>query len=159
MAAERLKAALRAMLQEFRVDYLALYPATVLKDYGDMTLDLRADNPNLPELVKVPLRTFLPGVSVEVLPNSRVLLGFENGDPARPVAQLFDGGSLKNLTITATRTVTVNAPTVNLAGTEGTGVLLQGQSLTFKFDANPIANVLVTGTVQAGGSAKVKGVQ
>jgi hypothetical protein len=45
----------------------------------------------------VPLRVGLPGFVVEVPPGARVLLGFDNGDPQRPYASLFDPGSVKSI--------------------------------------------------------------
>jgi len=40
----------------------------------------------------VPLRVFLPGAYVRVKSGSRVLLGFEGGNPERPVAYLWEAG-------------------------------------------------------------------
>lgn len=94
MQRERLKAALRALVREPRVDYLALYPATVLQDHGDMHLDLQPDDPRLPPMTHVPLRVFLPGAYVRVRSGSRVLIGFEGADPAKPVAYLWEAGGV-----------------------------------------------------------------
>ncbi|PZA07755.1 MULTISPECIES: hypothetical protein [unclassified Meiothermus] len=85
---ERLKQALREITRDGRIDYQALYPARVLVDHGDMTLDLEPDDAKLPLLVRVPLRVFLPGAYVKVRPGARTLLSFENGDPAQPAAHL-----------------------------------------------------------------------
>lgn len=90
---ERLKQALREITRDGRIDYQALYPARVLEDHGDMTLDLRPDLAALPELERVPLRPLVPGAFVKVRPGARVLLAFE-GDPSRPAAHLWQVGSL-----------------------------------------------------------------
>ncbi len=91
---ERAKRALRLLTRPEELDYALLYPSTVLKDHGDMHLDLRPDNAALPDLVRVPLRLFLPGAYVRVRPQGRVLLGFEEANPARPVAYLWEAGAV-----------------------------------------------------------------
>lgn len=100
MQTERLKRSLRMLTREPRIDYLALYPARVLVDHGDMRLDLESDDPRLPLLVRVPLRVFLPGAYVKVRPGSRVLLGFEGANPANPVAYLWEAGGTVIVEIT-----------------------------------------------------------
>ncbi len=82
------------MTRPEELDYALLYPSTVLKDHGDMHLDLRPDHTALPDLVRVPLRLFLPGAYVKVRLGSRVLLGFEEADPTRPVAYLWEAGAV-----------------------------------------------------------------
>lgn len=74
-----------------RVDHLALYPCTVVAQRADGTLDLRAEDPRLGSPASVPYRT-LRGLSVTVAPGARVLLGFEGGDPSRPVALFWELG-------------------------------------------------------------------
>lgn len=89
-----------------RWDHMALYPCTVDAQAGDGTLDLRPDDIVVSGsgLSGIPLRTGLPGWEVSVPSGTRVLLGFEGGDPSRPFALLwehesdidelvFDGGS------------------------------------------------------------------
>lgn len=126
------------------IDYYALYPCEVLADHGDMTLDLAPESAALPQLVRIPLRPFLPSAHVEVLPGARVLLGFEHGDPRRPVAQLWQGGSVKRLVIEATEQIMFKSPDVVLVDEAG---------------AKPIARkddpVEVTGVMP--GSAKATG--
>jgi hypothetical protein len=91
---ERAKKALRLLTRPEELDYTLLYPSTVLRDHGDMHLDLRPDHAALPDLVRVPLRVFLPGAYVKVRPGSRVLLGFEEASPTRPVAYLWETGAV-----------------------------------------------------------------
>jgi len=91
---ERAKRALRLLTRPEELDYALLYPSTVLKDHGDMHLDLRPDHAALPDLVRVPLRLFLPGAYVKVRAGGRVLLGFEEADPTRPVAYLWEAGAV-----------------------------------------------------------------
>lgn len=74
------------------VDWLALYPARVLLQRADGSLDLVPDSSRLPPLTAVPLRVAVPGARVTVPAGARVLLGFESGDPTRPAAGLFEGG-------------------------------------------------------------------
>ncbi len=91
-ALDRVKTYLARIVDDVmrRVDWYAWYPARVLGQSEDGTLELRPDNPRVPGLSKVPLRLGVPGVRVIVLPGARVLVGFEGGDPSRPVASLWE---------------------------------------------------------------------
>jgi len=91
-ALDRVKTYLARIVDDVmrRVDWYAWYPARVLGQSEDGTLELRPDNPRVPGLSKVPLRLGVPGVRVNVLPGARVLVGFEGGDPSRPVASLWE---------------------------------------------------------------------
>ncbi|ADH63802.1 hypothetical protein Mesil_1927 [Allomeiothermus silvanus DSM 9946] len=156
---ERLKKAIQGLARPPHLDFLALYPATVLKDHEDMHLDLQADDERLGTLTRVPIWLGLPGVTVRVAAGARVLLGFHQGDPERRYCDLWGGGGLREIILTASVKVVVDAPLVELGGSAGASVLLQGQPLTFVFNTTPVAMVPTVGTVQAGGSTRVKGVQ
>lgn len=82
-----------------RVDYLGMYPARVVQQRADGTLDLAPDDPRLPSCQAVPIRYGLPGVRATVPAGARVLLGYEVGDPARPVATLWELGSITTLAV------------------------------------------------------------
>lgn len=79
--------------------YLRNYEATVERDHGDNHLDLRPDDARVAGtgLSRVPIRHGLPGVSVRVVVGSRVLLGFEGGDPQRPYASCWAPGSIESV--------------------------------------------------------------
>lgn len=81
-----------------RVDHLALYPCAVVAQRADGTLDLRAEDERLGSPASIPYRT-LRGLSVTVPAGARVLLGFEGGDPARPVALLWELGDVTTLRV------------------------------------------------------------
>lgn len=81
-----------------RVDYLALYPCRVVQQRADGTLDLQAEDSRIGSPASVPYRT-MPGLSFEVSAGARVLLGFEGGDPARPVALLWELGDATALRV------------------------------------------------------------
>lgn len=76
-----------------RVDHIALYPCRVVAQRADGTLDLQAEDPRIGSPASVPYRT-LRGLSLTVPAGARVLLGFEGGDPARPVALLWELGDV-----------------------------------------------------------------
>lgn len=98
-----------------RLDPLALYPARVVSQGDDGTLDIKPDALKLGAgLAMVPVRHGLPGVTVRVRPGARVLLGFEGGDITRPFAALWEAGGLESLTITATTKIIAKAPQVFL---------------------------------------------
>lgn len=83
-----------------RLDYLGAYPATVVQQHADGTVDLRPDDAtHLASCTRVPLRHGLPGVTaVSVADGTRVRLAFDAGDPAQPYAALWDAGNVTSLT-------------------------------------------------------------
>ncbi len=100
--------------------YLGQFTCQVISQAADGTLDLQPDDTRLRAqgLQSVPIRHGLPGVQVEVAAGERVLLGFDGGDPRKPYAALWHEGSMKKLTVTAATAVVVNAPTVEIGGTQ-----------------------------------------
>ncbi len=99
-----------------KLDYHALYPCTVVVQNTNDTLALLPDDERVKGfgLDGVPIKTGIPGVTVKVLPEARVLLGFEAADPARPYAALWTGEGLSEIVVTATVKVTVDAPSIDL---------------------------------------------
>ncbi len=130
-----------------RVDYTALWPARVVAQRGDGTLDLVPDSPRVAPCQGVPYRT-LRGLSVDVPAGARVLLGYEGGDPARPYALAWELGDA---------TVRVNGGSTR-AAREGDSV-----SVTLPIGALippaspggplPAAPLTLTGTITSGTTA------
>ena len=100
---DRILGALSALVNRImsRVDYLALYPCTVVVA-TTAKADVTPDDPRIPDMIGVPIRKGVPGVDVLVAPGARVLLGFENGNPMRPFVSVWESGTAVSLTITAT---------------------------------------------------------
>ena len=114
---DRLKAAVLGMVKTAlaRVDYYALYPSRVVgQDGADFSLELIPDDTKVPGLSGVPIRLGLPNATVKVANGSRVLLGFEGGDPSRPVATLWDTSSCTELRLNGT-TIVLNGGTAKVA--------------------------------------------
>lgn len=87
-----------------RIDYTRLYPARVVSQSSDDSLDVLADDVKVrgTGITAVPIRHGLPGVHAKVNPGSYVLLFFEGGDPKKPAAALWpDGSSVSAITIKA----------------------------------------------------------
>lgn len=97
-----------------RIDYLALYPATVNSQNSDGTLELTPDDARIAGASKVPVNLGLPGVEVKVPANARVLLGFAGGDPQKPRATLWEVSELTEIKLTATGKVNVVCPAISL---------------------------------------------
>ena len=78
------------------IDYQALYLATVVKDHGDGTSDLRPNDARLPAMtrIKTPALPFF----YELEPGAQALLGFTSSLESYVVAVL--SGSLKRLEAT-----------------------------------------------------------
>lgn len=94
-AGSRLTAALDGMVRRAtrRMDYHAVYPGRVVQQRADGTLDVLADSPDVQLPRAIPYRT-LPGLALEVPAGTRVAVGFEQGDPARPYAGLWELGDV-----------------------------------------------------------------
>ncbi len=94
-------AALRTFVRHVTRDtvYLRNYTAVVQRQHGDLTLDLLPDDERVrgTGLSNVPIRHGLPGVEVSVVVGSRVLLGFENGDPRQPYCSLWDPSAIEEI--------------------------------------------------------------
>lgn len=102
-----------------RLDPLACYPATVVSQGDDGTVDLKPDSRRFGVgLAAVPIRHGLPGVSVRVRVGARVLLGFEGGDPQRPYCALWEAGGLESITVEASAKILLKAPSVIAAEVE-----------------------------------------
>ena len=99
MSGDRIKGAIVQFIEQVfpRLDYLALYPAKVNAQNSDLTLELRPDDARLPDHSKVPIRHGVPNMQVKVSAGARVLLGFEGGDPSKPVATLWESASVTEL--------------------------------------------------------------
>lgn len=96
---ERTSRALRQIIKGLLapIDYYAMYPATVIKDHGDMRLDVEPDSEKLPQMTRLPLLGILPSCRVKVKKGARVFVGFENGEPTKPRCHVFDSGVLELL--------------------------------------------------------------
>lgn len=110
-----------------RIDYLALYPATVVSQGADYALELLPDDARVrgTGLAGVPIRWGLAGARCKVGPGARVLLGFAAGDPSMPYATLWEHGDVDEVGLGA-----AHAPVVRVGDT-------------------------ITGTVTAGGPGTV----
>lgn len=76
------------------VNRRGLYSAKVLAQSGDRsTVDVQPDDGSLPLMSKVPLKVSIPGATVKFSPGATVLVSWENGDPARAQAFMFNKGA------------------------------------------------------------------
>jgi hypothetical protein len=92
------------------LDYFALYRAEVVVQSADRsTVDVVPDDKRLPAMSKVPLKLSIPGATVVIGPGAGILVGWENGDPQKPHAFLFDKGA-------TTLTLSIKATKIELGG-------------------------------------------
>lgn len=73
-----------------QVDYLAPYGGRVVAVAADGSIDVVFDDLRMPGLQGVPLRSGVPGIAATVSAGARVLVVFENGDPGKPRATLWE---------------------------------------------------------------------
>jgi hypothetical protein len=160
---DRLKAAFYGLANHAlnRVDHFATYAGRVIRQQGDGRLEVRADDKRFRGLAAVAMRPGVHGITTTVRRGARVLFGFENGDPRKPVATGWESGTPEALTIeadaiklgeTATRgvvrlddladggTLTVGAPPVTLVYTAPNGV---AWGLTMAVGVNPVTATIV----------------
>lgn len=104
------------------VDYLAFYRAEVQTASSDgKTVDVQPENPRIKSRQGVKLLTGVPAGIAVVKKGTIVHLGWEGGDPAKPIAvPLFDAATVEKLTITADKIYMVPSDKVYLGGTSGT---------------------------------------
>lgn len=131
-----------------RVDYTALWPARVVAQRGDGTLDLVPDSPRVAPCQGVPYRT-LRGLSVDVPAGARVLLGYEGGDPARPYALAWEIGDATS--------VRVNGGTRSAARDgDSVSVTIPAGAVLVSSPGGPIpspAPITLSGTITSGTTA------
>jgi len=91
---DRIKASLFALVgaADPRAVYAGLFRAEVVSQTDDTHVDVKLDDPNLPGMSGVNLQVGLPGTVVGFRPGARMLIGFENRDPAKPFVALWAGG-------------------------------------------------------------------
>lgn len=148
---DRMMAAVGAVVRHLtaHVDYFAHYPAKVVSQNGDGTLELQPDGDRLPGLSKVPIRYGLPGIAAKVRPGGRVLVAFEGGDPAAPVATVWESGALAEVTVRADTKAVVVAPQVDIGGV-GATVNVGGEGATVNLGGSVLGVARLGDTVQAG---------
>jgi hypothetical protein len=103
--ADRLAASFEALVRKIlghRLDYLASYPAKVVSQNADGSLELVPDDTRLPTYSKVPIRYGVPGVSATIAGGARVSLGFAGADPQKPVATVWESASVSELVVAGT---------------------------------------------------------
>lgn len=95
------------------------YPARVVSQAADGTVDLLPDDPKMrgSGISRVPLRHGLPGCTVRVRPGSTVALFFEDCDAKKPAAGLWpNGSSVLEITVSADALLTLKAPAIQVQG-------------------------------------------
>ena len=129
---DRFTGGLRATILNWlkRVDYLALYPGTIVKTNSDGTCDFQPNSPNVPGLGRVPLRAGLPGTTVKTT-GGYGYLGFENGDPDSPyVMGQFGVGTADLVSIVAATLKLTGAIQLHGSGYLAKDVVREGDNVT-----------------------------
>jgi hypothetical protein len=83
-----------------RVAYQGVYRAVVVSQSGQ-TVDVKLDDPRLPGMAALPIQVGVPGAIVEIKSGARMLVAFENGDPAKPIALLWEKADASRLSLVA----------------------------------------------------------
>ncbi len=144
MTQDRITAAWQRFVESVigpRIDYLASYPSRVVAQASDGSLEVVPDSPRVPGMVGVPIRYGIPGVTAKVAAGARVNVAFDGGDPASPVATMWEPDGLLEINVTASTKITVNAPSVIL-GTGERPVACVGDPVSFTVISVPPASTL-----------------
>lgn len=102
------------------INYSRLHPARVAAQNADGTLQLVPDDANMRAsgIDKVPIRHGLPGIKVKVPSGARVRLGFDDGDPSKPFAAVWDTGAVTEVQFDGgTQPIARNGDLVQVGGT------------------------------------------
>jgi hypothetical protein len=159
-AAERgILAAVRTLVERIvgpRLDLLAAYPATVVSQNTDGTLELRPSSSKVPPVTKVPIRYGVPGITAKVAAGARVWLEFAGGDASQPVATLWESASVTELDIAGTLIKVGGAQFVARVGDPVT-VLLDSVTVKALYAAVAPVSLPVSGYILKGSSKVTAG--
>lgn len=109
--------------------YASMYRAKVLAQDDDSDLvDLRPDDPRIPDMRKVQLRHGIPGLRVSVAMGSYLLVGWDDGQPNKPFAALWNRD-------TAVNKVSLVADQISLTKRGATEAFVRGTSKRTAEDA------------------------
>lgn len=118
-ATDRVKAAWLALLGAGtpRVDYYTTYRCKVLKQSADLSkVDIKPDDPRIPQRSDVPIKWGLPGVRAKIAPGCFMNHGWDDGDPSKPYAILPENGaSVLELYLTGSTKIVLNNGALNVA--------------------------------------------
>ena len=125
---DRLKGALEGIVRTAvaQHDFYAEYSCKVVSQDGDGNLDLEPDDPRIPGMQGIPIRYGIPGVTVKVSGGARVHVGWENGDPKKPYAAIWEPSSLLSLTVTAATKIVLDCSNVELCDGAGMPIARRG---------------------------------
>lgn len=102
--------------------YARMYRAKVVAQDDDTDeVDVRPDDPSLPDMAKIPLRHGIPGARVSVEMGSYVLVGWDDGRPDHPFAALWTQG-------TVVKKISLVSPDLRLGGRDAIEAVLLGTS-------------------------------
>jgi hypothetical protein len=109
--------------------YASMFRAKVLAQNDDEDLvDVRPEDPRLPDMMKIPLRHGIPGLRVKVQLGSYLLIGWDDGRPHQPFAALWTKG-------TVVERVSVVAGSISLGKRGATEAFVLGTSYRAAEDA------------------------
>lgn len=146
---------IRSLVQQIvaPLDLHAHYPAQVVGQNADGSLEIKPLHKRLGGLSRVPIRYGVPGVQAKVRRGSLVLVGFEAGDERYPYATAFASDAIDELTITASLGVKVVSPSVVCAPADAQAfpVALVGDTVQVTGVCGPPGTpLLLTGYISGG---------
>lgn len=116
-----------------RLDPMALYRGRVVLQHPDGSLSIKPNNPKArPVPTNVPIQWPCPGFLAKVEVGTEVLYTYRDGNWETPIVVSFSAGGLKELTITATQKLVVDAPHIDLGGGATRAVARHGDGVALK---------------------------
>lgn len=140
------------VLSQFpREMYTRTWSGKVVAQGGSNAFDFQPDDPRIPGHSGIPLKLPFPGFSLQLDPTQspRAELGWANGDPSMPELRLWEAPGLAQLTMQASQSATLSAPSVSL-GPQATQPLILG---TVFVTALTVAMTAIAAAFTAGAAA------
>ncbi len=160
MPLDRLKDPLGAFVRGSlpQIDYLGLYPGTVVHQRGANSFDFIADDQRIGNVSGVPLMLPFPGFSLtlDIGAQPRCLLGWDGGKATSPRIQLWAAAGLKTLAIQAEDEIDLVATKVNI-NNGSNGAARNGDSVKVTLTALEIGQIQSPTGACSGGPIEVFG--
>lgn len=136
-AAEDPSAAIEAIVRHVTAGsvYLGIFPARVVSQNADGTLELQPDDSRIPGMSQVPIRYGVPGISAKVAAGARVAIEFAGGDPTQPIATVWEPGSLTEITLAASTKVVLACSEICLGEASPSGAAAVAAKVKSEIDA------------------------
>ncbi len=112
------------------IDFMTLYEAKVISQSSDLlSVDIQPTDNDLPGMNNIPIRIGVAGITIKLIPNALVMLGFNGGSPSGAYVTSFKNEHIEKIIITDIANDTLTMTNGGLVFKSG-GVTLLDVSMT-----------------------------